>query len=963
MLPRLFQLLILLWWATTSGSLRANADASDPSTATVHAGVPILKLKTDQKLEALSLLPYTMYLEDEMSQLHAQELAEPPIRDRFRVIDGYGVRTFAWHPFWLRIIIENETDREIPVYFRSAVAYLDHVDLYRANAGRDLELLKSSGDLIKDVETYRLPLLPAHIPPGRHTFFVRIETAGPMNMNFDLWDPNLFDAEIHAREYIGLGLLFGIVLVMAAYNLFLAIRLRNPAYFLYVAYILSFAGVQFCFTGLAQHLLPQLPFKTFYVNEGIPIQAEICAIFGSLFAISFLGLRAQSPRIILAMRLFFGCSIINIVICLFNFNLSISIVLLTNAYISSVLLYAGLRRCLDRYRPAYFYTAAWVFIIVGSMITMGRIYGLLPDNNFTTWTQFLGGAIEVILLSLALGDKLSLEQEKSHQQITQLNAELGAANHLLKEHIENVEAIVEAKTRDIRSMMDHIPMGVFMIAGDQLIHRDYSRTLLEIFPGGNLETKKAIDLICEDSLMSPDEKSQVASCLCAAIGEDIINFEVNNHALPQKIKKQTRNGQLQSFDLTWNAIENSAGTVEKILVTIRDVTELETLQEKAHDQQEELDFIAEILKVPTPSFLRFIQSCKELILASQKLVRMPGMQQRNLEILKLIFINMHTMKGSARSLYLKRMTRVFHEIEQSYETLQRDPEAAWDPLKIEQDLEEARRVVNLYETIGRDKLGRSQDQPHIVEFRIEQIEHLYQRFSGLIRSKSLPRESLDPIMAAQSLFYQRIFKAAHSVIVDLSSCLSPLAKELKKEIPVIDLKTSGILLNEKGEELFRKVFVHILRNSLDHGFESTKERLAEKKSPRGTISLQMERIGDKLLLRYRDDGRGLALKKIAASGQSLGLLTTDSSPRPQEVANLIFSSGLSTAQYLTDVSGRGVGMAAVKDFIENAGGSIKVDLHGSTFELEEYRAFSFRIELPFLPFFEEAQTFVTTPAA
>ena len=83
-----------------------------------------------------------------------------------------------------------------------------------------------------------------------------------------------------------------------------------------------------------------------------------------------------------------------------------------------------------------FILSPWGCLIVGSSITMGRIYGLLPDTTFTQWSQFVGGAFEVVLLSLALGDKIRSEQEEAHAKISTLNEEL-------RVHIEKVEEIVE----------------------------------------------------------------------------------------------------------------------------------------------------------------------------------------------------------------------------------------------------------------------------------------------------------------------------------------------------------------------------------------------------------------------------------------------------------------------------------------------------------------------------------------
>jgi len=162
-------------------------------------------------------------------------------------------------------------------------------------------------------------------------------------------------------------------------------------------------------------------------------------------------------------------------------------------------------------------------------------------------------------------------------------------------------------------------------------------------------------------------------------------------------------------------------------------------------QQQELEFIGEILSVPAPRFIRFMNSCRELIQENVKLLSSQGIQKRNIEILKLLFINMHRIKGSARSLYLKKLAHIFHDIEQYYALLQKDPNAPWDVDKMKAGLADAQRIVQVYENLAKEKLGRGVDLTHVIEFRTEQIETLYRSLSNALRGETLPtpiRESV-----------------------------------------------------------------------------------------------------------------------------------------------------------------------------------------------------------------------------
>ncbi|MBF0238989.1 MAG: hypothetical protein HQM12_14905, partial [SAR324 cluster bacterium] len=93
----------------------------------------------------------------------------------------------------------------------------------------------------------------------------------------------------------------------------------------------------------------------------------------------------------------------------------------------------------------------------------------------------------------------------------------------------------------------------------------------------------------------------------------------------------------------------------------------------------------------------------------------------------------------------------------------------------------------------------------------------------------------------------------------------------------------------------------------------------------GLIQIEFEWLESLVRIHYQDDGRGLDLDKIMDKARGAGLIVQDKSPVPEKIAELIFESGLSTAMEVTDISGRGVGMDAVKKFIEQQGGTVHIE--------------------------------------
>lgn len=130
--------------------------------------------------------------------------------------------------------------------------------------------------------------------------------------------------------------------------------------------------------------------------------------------------------------------------------------------------------------------------------------------------------------------------------------------------------------------------------------------------------------------------------------------------------------------------------------------------------------------------------------------------------------------------------------------------------------------------------------------------------------------------------------------------------------------------------------IHILRNAIDHGIEPPGERTALGKPREGTLAIRAYQKGNSIVIEVSDDGRGLQTKKIREKAAALGLLAPDASLDEEQVLDLIFRSGFSSAEEVTEVSGRGVGLDAVKTAIQRMKGSIAVwseEGLGTTFQI------------------------------
>jgi two-component system chemotaxis sensor kinase CheA len=195
---------------------------------------------------------------------------------------------------------------------------------------------------------------------------------------------------------------------------------------------------------------------------------------------------------------------------------------------------------------------------------------------------------------------------------------------------------------------------------------------------------------------------------------------------------------------------------------------------------------------------------------------------------------------------------------------------------------------------------------------------LYQQLaSGLADLDRNTRDLQESVMSIRMIPMSMVFNRFPRMLRDLAARLG------KK----VDFVTVGEA-TELDKGLVEKItdpLTHLVRNSCDHGIELPAERVAKGKPETGTITLSASHQGGSIVIEVRDDGRGLSREKLLRKAKERDLPGVHDGMTDAEVWNLIFAPGFSTADEVTDVSGRGVGMDVVKKNITALGGSVEID--------------------------------------
>ena len=524
--------------------------------------------------------------------------------------------------------------------------------------------------------------------------------------------------------------------------------------------------------------------------------------------------------------------------------------------------------------------------------------------------------------------------------------DLKAMNDGLEELVTERTAQLRQKTNDIQSMMQNMPQGVLTVLSHNKIHPEYSAYLQVIFETPDIAGRDIMDLVFSNTSLGSNALSQVEAAVDACVGQDKMNFEFNSHLMVTEFEKKMPDGRSKSIELSWSPICDDNDTVEKIMICARDVTEFKRLGAEANAQRRELEIIGEILAVSQEKFQEFIDTAYNFVQENHEITSKTTTKDEN--AISILFRNMHTIKGNARTHGLMHITNVVHETEQAYEVLRKDPEAVWDAQAQAQQLSQVRDLVDEYSrvnstTLGRKGPGRRGNVERFLMVDKEQLEQTLDVVKNVDQNDvSSLRTALNKISSTLSMIgTTKIDKILSGVIESLPS----LAKELGKEAPLVTIQDHGIVVRNQMSGLLKNLFVHLLRNSIDHGIESADVRTTAGKPAMGHIQLALALEDDALKLRLMDDGRGLNIARIRQIATERNLIEVGSKMSSLDVAQLIFASGFSTAEKVTEVSGRGVGMDAVKGFLEDEGGDVKIHFLDDN-EKSSFRPFELVISLP-----------------
>jgi hypothetical protein len=476
----------------------------------------------------------------------------------------------------------------------------------------------------------------------------------------------------------------------------------------------------------------------------------------------------------------------------------------------------------------------------------------------------------------------------------------------LHERAERIAAI----NADIVTMQNTIPACLVKIGKDQtIIYANKSEEYLGVPNLVGMGIKEFTSLIDVEGAITVDTKEQFYQVLLTSLGENVdVCFQLNTDKLPTEFSVQGR-----PVAAKFGPHVDGAGNVDYILMTISDNTA--KIQGEIHKADGDI-ILALVENLPKVSgFIadaHFFISKVELLLKTYRDKADHKIQLRR---------NLHTFKGLARTMRFAPLAVLLHEAENFVEDIS-DQATSLLVKKIEQIKAGVQRI----KTLAEEKLQIRMDQNLVVlSFTEQQIIDAYRQ------------NLLDSIVLAQACYELK------TSITFQEKALVKQAKDQGKEPPRLVVQGPEVYLLKEHAMTLDSIFGHVLRNAIDHGLETAAER-SPAKDAQGTVTVNISLQNGFIRLRIADDGRGLALKNIRDKALAQGLIQRTDALDALATARLIFRPSFTTQDSVTETSGRGVGMDAVRTCVEELDGKVDVEVYGESGMA--YAPWALLIELP-----------------
>ena len=495
---------------------------------------------------------------------------------------------------------------------------------------------------------------------------------------------------------------------------------------------------------------------------------------------------------------------------------------------------------------------------------------------------------------------------------------------LQKTQERELERRIAERTQEVRSLLDNMDEGIFTITANGEIQPGYSgatgRILGNISPGDNF-----LDLLN----LEPQLRKTIEDTLHLLVTPDIkLDWDDMLSFMPNEFEPSPSSWVRAQF----RPIFDSRGArLDCIMVVLKDITVEKALWVGMSQTQAKQEMVFKILQ-DRENFEMFYRDSVELLRNSQQELREITVAQRG--TIDSLFRTVHTIKGTGAVFGLSEVTEKAHAIEDSLRLLRenRDTEISVEQKKaIMEGLQTLRDQLTQARDTVRELIGEGESEERSFTISEPKIDRICRE----VLARIAPVQGTE----VESILYSLKKIPILRLLKKFRSLVAQIAEKLDKKV---QLEIEDPHHTEFTLEFFSHLdplFLHIIRNTIDHGIEEPEERLEAGKDVAGKISLKFFLSDGGIKIMISDDGRGIDTEHLREVGLERGFIKPEKaeSMSREDLLKLLFIPGFSTAKTVTDLSGRGVGLDVVKTELEKLGGEMLLTTktgEGTLFEFQ-----------------------------
>lgn len=586
-----------------------------------------------------------------------------------------------------------------------------------------------------------------------------------------------------------------------------------------------------------------------------------------------------------------------------------------------------------------------LFQIIGLLVLIGggALGGAL--RKFRSEAALLSAPVQELAAAAKViqgGDYRKPVTVSSDDEIGELAGSFEAMRQTVQTYTEHLEELIAAKMRQVRDILDNVEQGLFVLEFDGTISPEYSKSAPQILGVEKLET------LSTSLRMLPSQLDDLMGWLALIKTKSAtMRWEKLVKVSPlQEMEVTGPDGDVRFIRFRYQKMFDSKGSIEKVMVLVSDETEARRIEkivaeEKERHENEVKTILGLVNNLPEAihDFFKdterrfgdlrdLIQSMYERsVLARERYPDGPEFHPMPDEISR-IFRDLHTIKGNAGTYGFESLARLAHRSEDVLEDL-KSPISVRTANTLKSLLELMTKMEDAYDTILQTEkrlAGSGSDAGVMVQISEQKIEHLSRLAKAIENAGNAvlgDAEALRPLLDAcrtlRNFPLSRLGEKYRSLVGRLS-------EKLEKQV-VFHCLPASLEVDPHFFGPIDEALVHVLRNSVDHGLEIPSVRAAAGKPEIGSIVMDVSLNEDQVTIQVSDDGGGIDSAQVVQKALEEGLVSPSQveSLTAEQKLGLIFESGVSTSGVVTDISGRGVGMSAVRDCIEALGGRIVIN--------------------------------------